>query len=64
MSWSSVFARGILSILLVCALLYWADIVIPMGGLLVFLLVICVVMTWAIVTLLKDDDLLTHFFDD
>lgn len=64
MSWFSFVARGILTVVMVCGLLYWADVAIPMGALLIFLLVISVVVTWAIVSLLKDDDLLTDFFDD
>lgn len=64
MNWFSVAAHSILSILLVSAILYWADIVIPMGALLVLVLLISVVMIWMIAALLKDDDLLTHFFDD
>lgn len=64
MSWFSVAARGILTVVLVCGLLYWADLAVPMGALLVFLLVISIAMTWAIISLLKDEDLLTNLFDD
>ena len=64
MSWFSFAARGILTVVLVCGLLYWADMAIPMGALLVFLLVISIAMTWAIVSLLKDDDVLADLFED
>ena len=64
MNWFTLAARAVLMVLLVCGLLYWADIAVPMGGLVVFLLVLCIVATWAIISLLKDDDLLASFFDD
>jgi hypothetical protein len=64
MNWVSFSVRGLLTILLVCALLYWAEVVLPMGALLVFLLVISIGITWAIINILKDDDVLANLFDD
>ncbi len=63
MNWFTLIARGILLVLMVCGLLYWANVAVPMGALLVFLLVLSIVTTWAIVSLLKDDDILTSLFD-
>jgi hypothetical protein len=64
MNWVSFSVRGLLTIALVCAVLYWAEIVFPMSALLVFLLVLSVGVTWAIITILKDDDVLANLFDD
>jgi hypothetical protein len=64
MNWLSVLIRGIMIIVLSCGLLYWANVAIPMGALLVFLLVLSITVTWAIVSVLKDDDLLADLFDD
>jgi hypothetical protein len=64
MNWSSFSLRGLLTVVLVCGLLYWADVAIPMGALLVFLLVVSITITWAIINILKDDDILADLFDD
>jgi hypothetical protein len=64
MNWLSFLIRGIMTVALVCGLLYWADIALPMGALLVFLLVLSIVTTWAIINILKDDDSLANLFDD
>jgi hypothetical protein len=49
---------------MVSFLLYWAEVSLPMGALLVLLLVISIVATWAIINLLRDDDALSGMFDD
>jgi hypothetical protein len=64
MNWLSFSVRGLMTVVLVCGLLYWADIALPMGALLVFLLVLSVGTTWAIISILKDDDMLANLFDD
>jgi hypothetical protein len=64
MNWLSFSVRGVLIVVLVCGLLYWANATIPMGALLVFLLALSITITWAIVNILKDDDILANLFDD
>lgn len=53
-----------LTVCLVCGILYWAEMSFPMAALLVFLLATSVVLTWVIINLLKDEDVLTGMFDD
>jgi hypothetical protein len=64
MNWVSFSVRGLLTVVMVCSILYWADIAFPMGALLVFLLVMSIGTTWAIINVLRDDDVLANFFDD
>jgi hypothetical protein len=64
MNWVSFSVRGVLTVMLVCGLLYWAELSFPMGALLVFLLVLSIGITWAIINMLKDDDVLASMFDD
>jgi hypothetical protein len=64
MNWVSITARGLATIICVCLLLYCAESLFPLGSLLVFLLVLSVGITWAIISMLKDDDVLTNMFDD
>ena len=64
MSWTGFFFRGMLLIALIGGLLYLAELSLPMGGLLVFLISLSVGLTWLIVNLLRDDDLLSSLFED
>lgn len=64
MNWTSFYLRAILTVGLVCILLYMAEQAVPMGSLVIFLLVTSIGITWMIINLLKDDDMLTHFFDE
>jgi hypothetical protein len=64
MNWFTFSIRGLLTVVLVCGILYWADASIPMGALLVFLLAVSIGVTWAIINILKDDDVLASMFDD
>ena len=64
MNWFSFSARGILMVVMVCGLLYWAEVELPMGALVVFLLVLSMVVTWLIINILKEDDALANLFDD
>ena len=64
MSWTGFFFRGMLLIVLIGGLLYLAELSVPMGGLLVFLISLSVGLTWLIVNLLRDDDLLSSLFED
>lgn len=64
MNWKSLIMRAMLTVLMVAGLLYWADFAVPMGALLVFLLVLSVGTTWAIITILRDDEILASMFDD
>jgi hypothetical protein len=63
MSWKSFAIRVVLMVTIVCGLLYWAEQSVPFAALLVFLLVLSIASTWAIISLMKDDDPLTGFFD-
>lgn len=63
MSWKSFGIRITLMVTTVCGLLYWAEQTIQFAALLVFLLVLSIAATWAIVCLMKDDEPLTGFFD-
>jgi hypothetical protein len=63
MSWKSFVIRIVLMVISVCGLLYWADQTVRFAALLVFLLVLSIASTWAIICLMKDDDPLTGFFD-
>jgi hypothetical protein len=64
MNWLSFSFRGVLTVCLVCGILYWAEMSFPMAALLVFLLATSVMLTWVIINLLKDEDVLTGMFDD
>ena len=64
MNWLSFSVRGILTIVMVCGILYWAELTFPLGSLLVFLLIVSIIITWAIISMLKDDDMLSRFLDD
>lgn len=64
MNWTSFFIRGILMVIIIGGLLYLAELSLPMGGLLVFLLSLSVGLTWLIINLLRDDDLLSSLFED
>ncbi len=64
MNWTGFFVRGILLVISIAGLLYLAELSIPMGGLLVFLLSLSIGLTWLIANLLRDDDLLSSLFED
>lgn len=55
--------RFILTVGITCGLLYLAERSYPLAGVLIFLVVFSILLTWVIVTLLKDDDTLFGFFD-
>ena len=63
MSWKSFAIRIVLMVISVCGLLYWAEQSVQFASLLVFLLVLSIGSTWAIICLMKDDDPLTDLFD-
>lgn len=64
MSWTSFTLRGLVLVFLVSALLFLAELSLPLGALLVFLLALSVGLTWLIVNMLRDDDGVTDFFDN
>lgn len=64
MKWSKYMFRMSIAAVLICAILYWAEAVMPMGSILVLLLLLSMVVTWFIINLLKDEDLLADMFDD
>jgi hypothetical protein len=61
MSWLSLILRMITCIVLLLLILWWAEVVIPMGSVLVLILLMGLISTWAILTLLKDDRSLEHY---
>jgi hypothetical protein len=64
MNWGSFLIRGVLLVAVVSGLLYLAELSVPLGALLVFLLVLSVCLTWVIINMLKDEDVMTNLFDD
>jgi hypothetical protein len=64
MSWLNIAFRGGFLVVAVCTLLYLAELSLPLGSLLVFLLVVSIGLTWVIINLLKDEEVLTNLFDD
>lgn len=55
--------RFILTVVSTCSVLYLAERSYPLAGVLIFLIMLSVLLTWLIVTLLKGDDTLSGFFD-
>jgi|GEM_PF-4319642 hypothetical protein len=64
MTWTAFFIRGILLVLVISGLLYLAELALPGGGVLVFLLSMSICITWLIVNLLRDKNLLSGLFED
>lgn len=64
MNWVGFFLRGISLVIVISGLLYLAELSLPMGALLVFLLSLSIGLTWLIANLLKDDDVLAGLFED
>lgn len=64
MNWLSFTVRLCIGTVLVCAILYWAEGAFPMASLLVLLLALSVAVTWLIINLLRDNNVLTDLFDD
>ncbi len=64
MSWTSISMRGLFLLLLITVILYLAELTMTLGSLLVFLLAVSVGLTWLIINVLKDDNILTDLFDD
>jgi hypothetical protein len=50
----SLVLRTIIAIISILFILWWADRVVLFGAALVLILLLCIVCTWAIVTLLRD----------
>lgn len=61
MSWLSLILRMTTCIVLILLILWWAEIVMPMGSLLVLILLMSMISTWGIVSLLKDDRSLSRY---
>lgn len=64
MNWLHFSVRAVLIIVAVSTLLYLAELSLPLGSLLVFLLSVSIGLTWLIINMLKDEDVLTDLFDD
>ena len=64
MTWTSVFVRGVLLVVTITGLLYLAELSMPMGGLIVFLLSLSIGLTCLIANILRYDDLFSGLFDD
>lgn len=56
--------RGILLVITISGLLYLAELSVPMGALLVFLISLSIGFTWLIANLLRHDDPISGLFDD
>lgn len=63
MKWVSFTIRGVLLVVLVCGLLFLAELAFPLAAVLIFLLLVSILLTWAIINLLRDNDILTDFFE-
>jgi hypothetical protein len=55
--------RITLMVVAVCGLLFLAELTVPGSSLVIFLLLISLGLTWLIINLLKDDEVLTSLFD-
>lgn len=56
--------RGILLVITISGLLYLAELSVPMGALLVFLISLSIGFTWVIVNLLMRNDPISGLFED
>jgi hypothetical protein len=61
MNWMSLILRTAACIVSVLLILWWAETVMPMGSVIVLILVMCMISTWGIVTLLKDDPRVSRY---
>lgn len=47
----------------VAGVIFLAEYILPMGGLLLFLLLVSIGVTWTIISLLRDDTVISDLFD-
>ncbi len=64
MSWTSLLMRGLLLLMIIALILFLAELTMTLGSLLVFLLAISIGLTWLIINVLRDDNILSDLFDD
>ena len=62
MRFSHFWLRSIILATLITGILFWAEISLPMGALLLFLLALSIGLTWFIITLLKGNKM--DLFDE